>query len=84
MRQIIIEGERVKYLNTEVVKEVSVADFVGHIEENLPINTGILPRNCLYMKREVSAFSLGENHNKISSSYCQVLSRLKRSKDFIP
>lgn len=52
MRQIIIEGERVKYLNTEVVKEVSVADFVGHIEENLPINTGILPRNCLYMKRE--------------------------------
>lgn len=38
----------------------------------------------LCMKREVSAFLPNGNHNEISSSYCQDLSRLKGSKDFIP
>lgn len=38
----------------------------------------------LYMKREASAFSPNGNHKEIRSSYCQDLSRLKGSKDFIP
>ena len=38
----------------------------------------------LSMERGVSAFPCGGNHHEVSSSYCQELSRLKRSKDYIP
>lgn len=35
-------------------------------------------------KRKVNAFPPNGNQNKVSGSYCQDLSRLKGSKDFIP
>lgn len=38
----------------------------------------------LCMKRKVNAFPPNGNHNEVSNSYCQDLSRLKGSKDFIP
>jgi hypothetical protein len=47
-----IVGNEVQYIREEIVKKVGVDSFIANIENNLGVNTGILPRGCLYMKRE--------------------------------
>jgi hypothetical protein len=49
-----IVGNEVQYVREEVVKKVGIDSFIANIENNLGVNTGILPRGCLYMKREGS------------------------------
>lgn len=49
---IKIDGNDVIYVREEIVKKVGIDSFLANIENNMGINTGILPRNCLYMKRE--------------------------------
>ena len=48
-----IEDGRVKYVREEIVREVSVESFVANIENRIPVYTGILPRGCLYMMKNM-------------------------------
>lgn len=52
MDTIKIVGEKVQYVREEVLKEVGIDDFVANIESNMGCDTGILPRGCLYMKKQ--------------------------------
>lgn len=47
-----IDGNEVLYVREEIVKKIGIDSFLANIESNMGINTGILPRNCLYMRRE--------------------------------
>lgn len=47
-----IIGDKVQYVREEVVKEIGVDNFVAGIESKMGCNTGILPRGCLYMRKE--------------------------------
>lgn len=47
-----INGNKVLLMREEVIKEIGIDSFLANIEKNMGINTGILPRNCLYMRRE--------------------------------
>lgn len=47
-----IVGNEVQYVREEVVKKIGIDSFLANIENNLGVNTGILPRGCLYMRRE--------------------------------
>lgn len=47
-----IDGNEVLYVREEIVKKIGIDSFLANIEGNMGINTGILPRNCLYMRRE--------------------------------
>lgn len=51
MEQIIIEGNRVKFVESQVRKEIPVDQFMVHIEKNLSVDTGILPKGCVYFRR---------------------------------
>ena len=51
MEQIVIVGDKVKVIEETVKKEVPIEQFMGYIENNLPVDTGILPKNCIYMRR---------------------------------
>lgn len=47
-----IVGDKVQYVREEIVKEIGIDNFVAGIENNMGCNTGILPRGCLYMRKE--------------------------------
>lgn len=48
---IKIENGTVKYIEEQIIKQVSAKDYLTQLEQSLSVNTGILPRNCIYMKR---------------------------------
>lgn len=52
MEKIIIEGNKVKFVEEVIKRQIDADQFIAHIEDTVGVNTGILPRNCLYMKRE--------------------------------
>lgn len=49
---IRIENGTVTYFEETIIKQVSAKDYLEQLERNLSVDTGILPRNCIYMRRE--------------------------------
>ena len=48
---IKIDKNEVLYVREEIVKKVGIESFVANIEKSMGVDTGILPRNCLFMRQ---------------------------------
>lgn len=87
--------ERHRGGKVKTVLENSIRSASRRIEEGLLLGERKRQKRCnilargmsetrLCMKRKVNAFPPDGNQNEVSGNYCQDLSRLKGSKDFIP
>lgn len=46
-----IVGDRVEVVEERITRTVGVDAFLAEIEANLPVDSGMLPRNCLYFQK---------------------------------
>jgi hypothetical protein len=51
MEFVKIIGNEVNFVSEKIMKTVGLEDFMANIEARLTVETGIMPRNCLCMKR---------------------------------
>lgn len=51
-----IEGNTVRQVQRETLKTVSLESFVASIESNVPVESGMLPRNCIYFCKRGGRF----------------------------
>lgn len=51
-----IEGNTVRQVERTVTKTMSIESFVASIEGNVPVESGMLPRNCIYFCKRAGRF----------------------------
>src|ERR1700753_746082 len=53
-RYVTIEGNEVTVRREAIEKKIALDDFVKDLQRQAPMNTGVLPRNCVYYGRSLS------------------------------